>query len=314
VSEVTETTNSDASWAIFKNLEVSSKGGPNPELAVKSGNDNGLAVQAPFQKFGATLVSQGVYDVAVKHFDSVQEAEEAAAETTTYAIYSKGAFVKSSGEDDFIVTYAQRAGLISPSVDEKTIKLRSFFNQIDVDKSGTIEYSEFVDYVTKNLTPKEEKSVIHARLQELEKKIADKPALFQDKRHSHQLKLIKAEELPVEYGENKLFKCDGCSKKGRGLVYHCTEEDCTFDLHVDCAGDYVAYDAEQKALRTNELKTAFASVRAMGKLMGLTEKEVQEIEFQGQSVPKLDEFEAAAEAVGQLATGLSEATQECAQQ
>jgi len=113
-----------------------------------------------------------------------------------------------------------------------------------------------------------------------------------------------------------MFSCDGCHKKGRGLLYHCTEG-CNWDLHVDCAGDYVAYDAEQKQLRVSELRTAFASVRSMGKLMGLSEKDIQEVEFEGQSLPegiKLPtDAEMEAVATG-LADGMTAATQECAQQ
>jgi len=64
------------------------------------------------------------------------------------------------------------------------------------------------------------------------------PQEIRDNLHlSHPLKL---ESYVYKKGQ---FICDKCDTRGRGQVYHC--EICRFDLHPDCATEYIAWKASK---------------------------------------------------------------------
>eukprot|EP01126_Amoeba_proteus_P026972 TRINITY_DN2670_c0_g1_i3.p1 TRINITY_DN2670_c0_g1~~TRINITY_DN2670_c0_g1_i3.p1 ORF type:complete len:492 (-),score=95.86 TRINITY_DN2670_c0_g1_i3:26-1501(-) len=308
--------------AIFRDCQLVTSGGPQASAVEKYGKDQGLTTQALYQLHVATVVSLGVTGFEVNHFSSVEEAEKAAQDTTNYILSSKGEIVRSTSDDSLLQDYVKRIGLIAPPVDPRTKKLHSFFSKIDTNNDGTIDYEEFVGFFMKELSPTAGSSVVHARLDELEKKFAEKAATFNDKRHPHLLKLIPGSELPELYGENRLYSCDGCHKRGRAWVYHCTEG-CNWDLHPDCAGDYVAYDAEQLRLKKEELRTAFSTVRKLGQLMGLSDAEISEIEGEGYvppppppacQIPTEQELKAVGEMAGAVVEGVAKGMNECSQQ
>jgi len=196
------------------------------------------------------------------------------------------------------------------------------FQEIDTDHNGTIEFSEFTEYVKKALSPFANESIISSRIEELKQVLASKPKIILDVRHHHLLNLMEGKDLPEVYTGGQ-FYCNGCSEIGCAWVYHC--DLCNYDLHLNCAGNpeqEAAYEQEKLEKNKELVRAAYKSAHDLAVRLGLNETDIAECS--GVNLGDLNNLISSAEAqelgnaLGQAAEvmvgALEQSTGQCTQQ